>query len=348
MAKQKGPIAMQDDLWRNLWLPTSDSGGSGEDQEGRPPAPAERAEEDLLDAYSQAVISVVETISPAVVAVGGLSESGGSGSGFLISPDGYAVTNSHVVHGRKRLVTTTFEGDHIDTQVIGDDPSTDLAMLRLAARELPYAQFGDSEALRAGQLVIAMGSPLGFHSTVSTGVVSALGRAMRNQQGRLIESIIQHTAPLNPGNSGGPLVDSRRRVVGVNTAIIASAQGLGFAIPANTAKWIVGELIVHGQVRRAMLGITATVVTIPRRLLRELDLFSDRAVEVLELAPDGAARTAGVRPGDWILAVNGRIVSGMDDLHRILARLPVGQSITLDIVRDGRQLQLPVEPRVVS
>jgi len=220
--------------------------------------------------------------------------------------------------------------------------------LRLEARDLPFAEFGDSQGLRAGQLVIAMGSPLGFHSTVSTGVVSALGRAMRNQQGRLIENIIQHTAPLNSGNSGGTLVDSRRRVVGVNTAIIAAAQGLGFAIPGNTARWIVGELIVHGQIRRVLLGITATVASIPRRLVRELDLLADQAVEVVELAPGGAAQAAGLRPGDWIVAINDRVIASIDDLHRVLTRLPAGQTIVLHLVRQGHPLEVEVQPRLAA
>ncbi|MCU0876893.1 MAG: trypsin-like peptidase domain-containing protein [Pirellulaceae bacterium] len=194
------------------------------------------ADADLLDAYSQAVIGVVRQVGPAVISVTGRPEERpqGLGSGFLISADGLAITNSHVVHGRRRLRTETQDGDLLEAEVVGDDPATDLALLKLAARDLPTVELGDSAALQAGQLVIALGHPLGFHSTVSTGVVSALGRAMRSQQGRLIESVVQHTAPLNPGNSGGPLLDSRGRVVGINTAIIALAQGIGFAVPANT------------------------------------------------------------------------------------------------------------------
>ena len=190
----------------------------------------------------------------------------GAGSGFLLTPDGYALTNSHVVHGRPNVQATTEDGDTLSAELIGEDPATDLALLRLAARDLPFAELGDSQTLQVGQLVIAMGNPLGFQSTVSTGVVSAVGRAMRGQEGRLIENIVQHTAPLNPGNSGGPLVDSHGRVVGINTAVIAMAQGLGFAVPSATARWVVGELISHGRVRRLALGISATVVPLPRRL----------------------------------------------------------------------------------
>jgi S1-C subfamily serine protease len=249
------------------------------------------ADADLLDAYSQAVIGVVRQVGPAVISVTGRPDERpqGLGSGFLISADGLAVTNSHVVHGRRRLRTETQDGDLLEAEVVGDDPATDLALLKLAARDLPTVELGDSAALQAGQLVIALGHPLGFHSTVSTGVVSALGRAMRSQQGRLIESVVQHTAPLNPGNSGGPLLDSRGRVVGINTAIIALAQGIGFAVPANTAQWVVRELVAHGRVRRLSLGITAAVVDLPRRLVRELDLLADQAVLVSDLVAGGAA-----------------------------------------------------------
>src|SRR5580700_3135294 len=275
---------------------------------------------DLLDAYSQAVINVAQSVGPAVIAVSARGDSrGGSGSGFLVTPDGYAVTNSHVVHGRHSFTATTEEGDKIPADLVGDDPSTDLALLRLVARDLPYATFGDSQALQVGQLVIAMGNPFGFRSTVSTGVVSAVGRAMRSEFGRLIENIVQHTAPLNPGNSGGPLVDSRGRVVGINTAVIAMAQGLGFAIPSSTASWIVGELASHGRVRRLSLGITVTVAQLARRLVRELDLLSDTAVEVIEVLPRGAADLGGLRAHDIIVAANDRIITGVDDLHRVLS-----------------------------
>ena len=246
---------------------------------------------DLLDAYSQAVIHVVETVSPAVISVTGRDENGrgGSGSGFIVTPDGYAITNSHVVDDRPKLEAETTEGDRLRAELIGDDPATDLAVVRLAANGLPYAQLGDSDALRVGQLVIAMGSPLGLQSTVSTGVVSALGRSMRARDGRLIENIVQHAAPINPGNSGGPLVDSRGLVVGINTAIIAMAQGLGFAIPSNTAEWVLQEILTHGGVRRRQLGIVANVTRLPRALVRALDLLADQGVEVREVAPRSVA-----------------------------------------------------------
>ncbi len=298
---------------------------------------------DLLDAYSRAVIGVVETVSPAVVSVSGASgDRGGSGTGFVITPDGYAVTNSHVVGGRDQLQAETIEGDRIAVQVIGDDPATDLALLRLSARDLPYAEIGDSAALRVGQLVIAIGSPLGLHATVSTGVVSALGRSMRGREGRLIENIVQHSAPINPGNSGGPLVDSRGRVVGVNTAIVAMAQGLGFAVPSNTAQWVTGEILAHGRVRRRRLGIVATTAALSRSLLRELDLVSDQAVEVMEVDPRSPAAAADIRAGDLIVAVHDRLIAGVDDLHRLLALFPQDHPLAVTVVRGGVKRELEI------
>jgi S1-C subfamily serine protease len=321
--------------------------GEGETPQTAAPRPVVPSEADLLDAYSQAVIGVVQKVGPAVVSVTGRrgERNGGMGSGFLITPDGFALTNSHVVRGRSRLGVATEDGDALDAELIGDDPATDTALVRVAARDLPYAELGDSETLRVGQLVIAMGNALGFQSTVSTGVVSALGRSMRGEGGRLIDDIIQHTAPLNPGNSGGPLVDSRGRIVGINTAIVAMAQGLGFAVPGNTAKWVIGELIAHGRVRRLALGVTATVVPVARQLARELDLLNDRAVEVVETLPGGSAAAAGLRSGDLIVTANGRIVSSVDDLHRVLAKLPLDRAVTLGVVRLERMFELEVEAR---
>jgi len=330
---------------------TSTAGGQGagdradEHRASGPPALPHDAE--LLDAYSRAVIGVVGRVGPAVLSLAGHAADGqtGQGSGFVVSPDGFALTNSHVVRGQSRLRATTEEGDVLEARLIGDDPATDLALVRLTARDLPFAELGASAGLKVGQLVIAMGNPFGFRSTVSTGVVSALGRAMRSQQGRLIEEIVQHTAPLNPGNSGGPLVDSRGRVVGVNTAIIAGAQGLGFAIPAATAGWVLAELLSHGRVRRLSLGIAVTLTPIPRRLVRALDLLTDVAACVVEVVPGGPAALAGVRTDDWIVAVGGHIVTGADDLHRALAGLKSEREIALEIVRGERLLELAVTPR---
>ena len=220
---------------------------------------------------------------------------GGSGSGFFITPDGFALTNSHVVHGATRLHATTTEGDRLHATLIGEDPATDVALVRVSARDVPAAELGDSDVLRVGQLVIAMGDPLGLQATVSTGVVSALGRSMRSVEGRLIDNIVQHSAPLNPGNSGGPLVDSHGRVIGINTAIIAMAQGLGFAVPAKTARWVASELLAHGKVRRRQLGISATANVLPRHVVRELDLLGERAVEVMDVVAGGPGAAAGLQ-----------------------------------------------------
>jgi S1-C subfamily serine protease len=301
---------------------------------------------ELLDAYSQAVMSVVKRVGPSVISVSGRgNREGGAGSGFVITPDGFAMTNSHVVNGRERLKATTDDGDSLDASLVGDDPATDLALIRIEARDLPYMELGDSNSLQVGQLVIAVGNPFGFSSTVSTGVISAVGRSMRSREGRLIENIVQHTAPLNPGNSGGPLVDSRGRLVGVNTAIIAFAQGLGFAVPGNTARWVASELLAHGKVHRLAMGIHATMAMIPRWLTRRLDLLSEETVEVVEVLPDSPAAAAGIQSGDWIVSAAGRLIAGTDDLHRVLATLPAGREVPIEIVRDDRRVELTVMPR---
>jgi S1-C subfamily serine protease len=328
-------------------------GGARGRKEGRSAPPAAGAE--LLDAYSRAVMGVVESIGPAVIGVSGARaaganegdegrDRGGSGSGVLISPDGYALTNSHVVGGRKKLTATISEGDRLDAEVVGDDPATDLALIRIAARELPYAKLGDSGALRVGQLVIAVGNPLGLESTVSTGVVSALGRWLRAQDGRPIEQVVQHTAPLNPGNSGGPLVDSRGLVVGINTAIVAMAQGLGFAVPADTAKWVISELAGHGRVRRVQLGIGVTSRRIHPAAVRALDLLADHGIEVVSVREGSPAAQAGLHEGDVIVSIGGRLVGSVDDLHRVLAKLPAGESVGLAAVRGERLVEIGVTP----
>jgi S1-C subfamily serine protease len=260
----------------------------------------------------------------------------------LVSADGYALTNSHVVAARQRLSVTTHEGDRLDARLVGDDPATDLAVLRVSAADLPLARLGDSAGIRVGQLVIAMGNPYGFQSTVSTGVVSAVGRSLRSQQGRLIENVIQHTAPLNPGNSGGPLVDSHGRVLGINTAIIAMAQGLGFAVGADTARWVLGEVLAYGRVRRASLGVSVTVQVVGRQLARRMDLLNDMAIEIVSVDRGGPAHAAGLREGDLVVAVNGRIVTAVDDVHRLLARSAQDQTITLTVLRGDRKLDLDV------
>jgi len=306
---------------------------------------------EFLDAYSRAVITVADTVGPAVVSIavgdpsaGNAGEPTGAGSGVVIAPDGYIVTNHHVVHQAKRLTALFTDGSSAATTLVGADPATDLAVIRAQASSLPYASLGDSAQMRVGQLVIAIGNPLGFQSTVSTGVVSALGRALRSQQGRLIESVIQHTAPLNPGNSGGPLVDSRGRVVGINTAIIAMAQGIGFAIPANTTRWVLSQLLIHGRVRRASLGIGGREKPLDRRLARFLQLDANHAVEVIYSDPVGPAAKAGLHKGDLVIAIADRPVANVDDLHRFLAEWPIGEPLILTIVRGNQRLELEVIP----
>jgi S1-C subfamily serine protease len=322
------------------------SGEGGGAQPARPDGDGAAAVNDLelLDAYSRAVISVVDGLGPAVICVEGPrgETRGGQGSGVLLTPDGYALTNSHVANGRQRLSAVTEDGDRLDAELVGDDPHSDLALVRLAARDLPFAELGDSDALRVGQLVIAMGNPLGFRSTVSTGVVSATGRAMRGVGGRLIENIVQHTAPLNPGNSGGPLVDTRGRVVGVNTAIIAMAQGLGFAVPSNTARWVVGELLTHGEVRRRFLGIAGTTTALPRALVRDLDLVADEAIEVLEVAPNSPAAAAGLSTGDVIVTAAGRVTTNVDELTRVIGLVPRGEPLHLEVLRGEHVVEIAV------
>jgi len=307
-----------------------------------------RQDVELLDAYSRAVITVVDSVGPAVVGISAKAEGqegrGGSGSGVIITPDGYILTNDHVVRGAKRLTATLRDGTSFEAALVGADHATDLALIRAGGSTLPYASIGDSSALRVGQLVIAIGNPFGFQSTVSTGVVSALGRALRSSDGRLIENIIQHTAPLNPGNSGGPLVDSRGRIVGVNTAIIAVAQGIGFSIPSDTAKWVVSQLLTLGRVRRGHLGIAAQQRPLPRRLVRFLGLEAESGVEVVSVAPHSPASRGGVREGDIIVSINGHKTAGVDHIHRFLAEWPVGDTVKLTLIRGQDRIEIEVVP----
>jgi S1-C subfamily serine protease len=311
----------------------------------------EASDVELLDAYSKAVITVVDAVGPAVVSVSvrkpsstGEPAQAGAGSGVVFAPDGYILTNDHVVQDSQWLQVSLQDGASFPATLIGTDPATDLAVIRAGASGLPYAAMGESSSLRVGQLVIAIGNPFGFQSTVSTGVVSALGRALRSQQGQLIENIIQHTAPLNPGNSGGPLVDSRGRIVGINTAIIVMAQGIGFSIPSDTARWVVSQLLTHGHVRRGYLGIAAQARPLARRLVRFHQLAVEQAAEVVSVARDGPADRAGIRKGDLIVAINSREVSNVDHLHRFLADWPIGEPVRLSIIRGQERLELEVTP----
>ncbi len=305
---------------------------------------------ELLDAYSRAVIGVADAAGPAVVGItvrtskGDELEPGGAGSGVIIAPDGYILTNDHVVHDAKQLSVSLTNGSVLSASIVGTDPATDLAVVRSDSSNLPFATLGDSAALRVGQLVIAIGNPLGYQSTVSTGVVSALGRALRSRDGRLIENIIQHTAPLNPGNSGGPLVDSRGRIVGVNTAIILGAQGIGFSIPSDTAKWVVSQLLTHGRVRRGHLGIGAQQRPLSRRTVRFHNLAKESAVEVLHVEPNSPAGRGGIRKGDIIVAVNGTDIPNVDRLHLFLSEWPIGSSVNITILRGQDRLEVEVVP----
>lgn len=310
-------------------------------------------DDEPLDAYSRAVVRVAEQVGPAVVNIHAVHrataqtphgpkpyEASGSGSGVIIAPDGYTLTNSHVVHGATRLEAALADGRTLPAHVVGDDPTTDLAVIRIDASGLPTAPLGNSDRLRVGQMVIAIGNPLGFQATVTAGVVSAVGRSLRGQSGRLIENVIQTDAALNPGNSGGPLVDSRGRVVGINTAIIQGAQGICFAVPVNTARWVTGVLIRDGKVRRAFLGITAEPRPLPSRIAREHGLTSPTGIGVTQVSPGSPADLAGIQPGDVIIALDGDAVSTLDDIHRYLSRAPTGAVARVGVLRRGDRLDL--------
>lgn len=320
-------------------------------------APARQPADDapLFDAYSQAVVGAVERIGPAVVHLevtlsparrGGRrgAPDSGSGSGLIFTPDGYALTNSHVVQGASSVRARLPDGTVHTAEVIGSDPDTDLAVLRLGATGLPIAELGDSTALRPGQLVIAIGNPLGFQATVTAGVVSALGRSMRAQSGRLIEGVIQTDAALNPGSSGGPLVDSRGRVVGINTAVIAGAQGICFAVPVNTARFVIPRLIRDGRVRRSWIGIAGQSIRLSRRRMQISHLHAEGAVLVTEVTPGGPADRAGLRPRDIIVRIGDVSVVGVDDLQRVLTDELIGRGTDVVVLRDGAQATLTVVP----
>lgn len=312
---------------------------------------------ETLDSFSRAVVAVVEKVGPAVVNIGvsGRSrgrgwplEAEGNGSGFVIAPDGYILTNNHVVEGAQRmLVSLTSESATLPARLVGNDPETDLAVVHIDADGLPAVELGDSSSLRVGQLVVAIGNPYGFQASVTTGVVSSLGRSLRTQAGWLLENVIQTDAALNPGNSGGPLADTLAKVVGINTAIVQFAQGICFAIPINTARWVAGLLIKEGRVRRAYLGIAGTVRRIPAVLARSHGLAST-GVQVLEVQPGSPAWEAAIRPGDIIVTFEGKAVTNVDDLHRELGPEAVGKTVEFGILRDDRILKLRVRLGEVS
>jgi S1-C subfamily serine protease len=312
---------------------------------------------ELLDGYSRTITGVVAKIAPAVVNIrvhdrhGGQRrgpDGGGSGSGFVIAPDGYILTNSHVVHGAGRLEVTLADGRVFDARLVGDDPETDLAVVRINASQLVHAKFGDSKSIRVGQIAVAIGSPFGFQQTVTAGVVSALGRSMRSQSGRLIDNVIQTDAALNPGNSGGPLVNSRGEIIGVNTAIILPAQGICFAIASNTAEFVAAWLIKEGLIRRSWIGVAGQNVPVHRRVVRFYRLAVDRGVLIAGIEPGSPASRAGLREGDVIVAFGGEPVAGIDELHRQLVAKVIGVPSLITVLRHTEKLDLVVTPEELA
>ena len=303
------------------------------------------SENEALDAYSSVVVRVAERIRPAVVQLRvGEGRRQGSGSGVLFAPDGLLLTNHHVVQGHSRVRIRLADGTELHGSVIGNDPPTDLAVVHAEGQSLPYASFGESAKLRVGQLVVAIGSPLGFESTVTAGVVSALGRSLRSITGHLVDNIIQTDAALNPGNSGGPLVDSKGRVIGINTAVIQPAQGICFAIPIDMAKQILPQLLRHGRVARGYLGLHGQPVPIPRAVVREYDLLQTTGVGIVKLEEDGPAAEAGLEEDDIILSLGDVPTASVDDIHRMLLKLPVGVPTTIEVLRGSRRLGRMVIP----
>jgi S1-C subfamily serine protease len=299
------------------------------------PAPAAATDEWLQDAYSQAVSGAVAAAHPAVVhiEVQGNNAPGGSGSGFFISPDGYLLTNSHVVHGARALRVFLADGRKLEADLIGDDPDSDLAVLRVSADELSFLQLADSDAVRPGQIAIAIGSPMGFQQTVTAGIVSGLGRSLRGASGRLIDNVLQTDAALNPGNSGGPLVNSRGQVIGVNTAIIRPAQGICFAIASNTARWVVAWLIKDGRVRRSFIGVAGQTVPLLRKLMRHHHLTQDTGILVAGLEPDSPATRAGLIEGDLVIALDGAATASVDALQKLLTADRIGERAIITLLR---------------
>jgi S1-C subfamily serine protease len=316
--------------------------------DGPPAVPSE--DQALLDAYSRAVIDVVERVGPTVVRLDVMSDQerrrGGTGSGVIVAPDGLVLTNSHVVGGAAQVSATTVDGRSLTARVVGDDPDTDLALVRVDAPvTLPAAPLGNSKLLKRGQLVIAIGNPLGFESTVTTGVVSALGRSLRARSGRLIDDVIQTDAALNPGNSGGPLVSSHGEVVGINTAVIMGAQGICFAVASNTASFVLGELVRHGRVRRAHIGIAAQQFALSRRRRHAAGLTQESAVMVASIEPGSPAERAGLNAGDVILALDGVAITGADDLIRVLAGDKISRTVELEVLHNGSRRVLSLVPQ---
>jgi S1-C subfamily serine protease len=307
----------------------------------------------LLDAYSGAVIGALERVAPAVTFIEVLhppkqnsrGAARGSGSGFLFTPDGYLLTNSHVVHGSEKITVGLNDESRFTADLVGNDPDSDLAVLRIGSPvALPYVQFGDSSQLKVGQIAIAIGNPLGYSKSVTTGVVSALGRTLRATSGRLMHDVIQTDAALNPGNSGGPLVDSKGRVIGVNTAMIPQAQAICFATGINTAKWVIGQIFAHGRVRRAYIGVSGATVPIATRVVRHFDLPSNKAVLVSERLPGSPAALAGVEAGDRMVELDGMPIDGIDSLQRLLDASLIGRACELKLLRRSTVIRVTIWP----
>jgi len=303
----------------------------------------------LLDAYSEAVITAAERVNPSVVNIEFQQQNrrGGSGSGFIFTPDGFILTNSHVVHGANGIEVTLSDGQRYQADKVGDDPDTDLAVVRITAPNLVPATFGDSQSIRVGQLVIAIGNPYGFQCTVTSGVISALGRSLRSQSGHLIDNVIQTDAALNPGNSGGPLVTSNGEVIGVNTAVILPAQGMCFAIAINTATFVAGRLIKDGKIRRGYIGVAGQNVPLHRRLVRGHDLPAATGILVVSIEPNSPAQRAGLREGDIIAGFADHAVADIDALHRILTDHQPGVRAPVLVLRGSDKLVLQIEPSLM-
>jgi len=325
-------------------------------QDAVPSAPLDPIDDNaLLDAYSRTVIGALERVQQAVVFIsverqvadqrGARRQVGGTGSGFIFTPDGYLLTNSHVVHGATHIVVTLADGARFDADLVGDDPASDLAVLRIGSPEpLPHVELGHSGGVRVGQIAIAVGNPLGLAQTVTTGVVSALGRSLRSTSGRMIYDVIQTDAALNPGNSGGPLIDSAGRVIGVNTAIIAGAQAISFATAIDTAKWVIMQIFAHGRVRRAYIGVAGTTTPISRRVQRFFELASASGVHVMEIVKGSPAALGGLRTGDRIVAVDGVGVDSVDGLQRTLDASRIDKPVKVAVLRGSQKLDIEVTP----
>ncbi len=328
-----------------FWQHFITNGGETPADEPKPKSEQSPEPEEVLDAFSRAVIGVAEKLRPAVVNLRvGRGMRGGSGSGVLFTPDGFLLTNHHVVQGHEKVRVRLSDGMEMTGNVIGNDPWTDLAVVQAEGDSFSFATLGDSAKLKVGQLAVAIGSPLGFESTVTAGVISALGRTLRSVSGHLVDNVIQTDAALNPGNSGGPLVDSHGRVIGINTAVIQPAQGICFAVPINTAKTILPQLLKHGRVLRGYLGLHVRQVPISPEARQKFELTQKSGVEILMLEEDGPAQNAGLWIEDIIIGFGNKPVTSVDDLQRLLTQFPVGLPVSVALLRDGRLVERTAVP----